>query len=89
MEEEDRIKKRKDIKDSIIGFVVKVFIIGIGFMYMNDHMETGILNFSLPYGKELFSINAFLILKFLFNLTLIIEGFTIIVSMMNYYIENL
>ncbi|WP_284705754.1 hypothetical protein [Clostridioides difficile] len=42
MEEEDRIKKRKDIKDSIIGFVVKVFIIGIGFMYMNDHMEAGI-----------------------------------------------
>ncbi|MCC0727637.1 hypothetical protein KGF51_14610 [Clostridioides sp. ZZV14-6045] len=89
MEEKDRNKEREAIKNSIIEFSIKGFIIGMCFMYMNNHMEASLMHYSLPSGKILFSIDIFPALKFVFTSILLLESFPIIIDIMHYYIENL
>ncbi|WP_227825168.1 MULTISPECIES: hypothetical protein [unclassified Clostridioides] len=81
--------EKKQLKDSLIGFLIKSFILNVSFIYMNNHMEASIMTFSLPSGKTLFSVDGFPILKFLLFSSLLIEFFILIIDMMNYYIKNL
>ncbi|EMH2710064.1 hypothetical protein SI855_002820 [Clostridioides difficile] len=81
--------EKRQLKDSLIVFLIKSFILNVSFIYMNNHMEASIMTFSLPFGKTLFSVDGFTILKFLLFSSLLIEFFILIIDMMNYYIKNL